>query len=244
MVSIPIVLIPARIESSRFPAKALAPMEGIPMVIRCAQNSLNAGLRSVICTDSELISDTASKYNIESILTPEFNTGTDRIHYAASLLDSDLIINLQGDEPLISSGAIGEFSAKLQTLSADNHRVILNGLSELDQKYAFDPNNVKAVVNDANEVIYLSRKPIRNTNDIKEMPVYLKQLGLYGFTKSILAEFAGLPQPRVEKTESIEMMRWLNKREIISGIILDTPSISVDTPEDLLLAISKLSRTV
>ena len=236
----PTVLIPARIESTRFPAKALAPIQGVPMVIRCAQNALNAGLRTVICTDSELISDTAKKYDIESILTPEFNTGTDRINYAASQLDSDLIINLQGDEPLISSDAIQEFSNRLKTISVDSHRVILNGLSELDQKYAFDPNNVKAVINDANDVIYLSRKPIRNTNDITDMPVYLKQLGLYGFSKTILEEFASISQPRVEKTESIEMMRWLNIRETISGIILDTPSISVDTPEDLLLATSKL----
>ena len=235
----PTVLIPARIESTRFPAKALAPIQGVPMVIRCAQNSINAGLPTVICTDSELISDTAKKYNIECILTPEFNTGTDRIHFASTQLDSDLIINLQGDEPLISSDAIAEFSNKLQTISVDQ-RIILNGLSELDQKYAFDPNNVKAVINDANDVIYLSRKPIRNTNDITDMPIYLKQLGLYGFSKSILEEFASISQPRVEKTESIEMMRWLNIRETVSGVILDTPSISVDTPEDLLLATSKL----
>ena len=93
-------------ESERFPGKPLAPIHGTPMSIRCALNAQKTGLNTYICTDSELIIDTANKYNINAIKTPVFNTGTDRVEWAARTINASIIVNLQGDEPLISTEAI------------------------------------------------------------------------------------------------------------------------------------------
>ena len=118
----PTVLIPARMESLRFPGKPLAPILGIPMVIRCAYNSKDAGLDPIICTNNDLIIDAAKKYSIDSIKTPDFNTGTDRVFWAAQQLQVNKIINLQGDEPLISAEALRKFANHIDTcLLADGH---------------------------------------------------------------------------------------------------------------------------
>ena len=223
-----VALIPARMESTRFPGKPLAPINGVPMVIRCAQNSLNAGLDTFICTDSQLICDAANSYSIKSLLTPSFNTGTDRVNWAASRLNYSHVINLQGDEPLLSSTALSFFAE--DTLRISNPDVILNGLSTLSPNYAFDPNNVKAILRDNSDIVYLSRKPVRNSSS---SPIYIKQLGLYGMKVETLNSFSQLPQSRLELVESVEMLRWLEAKNQLCGTVLDTPSISVDTPEDL-----------
>ena len=228
-----IVLIPARMESLRFPGKPLAPILGVPMVIRCAHNSKDAGLEPIICTDSDLIIDVvASKYQINSIKTPNFNTGTDRVHWSAHQIQAEKIINLQGDEPLISPDALNKFAKHIDNCTSTKP-LIINGLSVLQQKKAFDPNNVKAVINNFDEVVYLSRKPLRNSQDSSNDFIYLKQLGLYGFSIDALNQFSSCEQTRLEKAESIEMLRWIEHRNTLSSLILDTPSISVDTPEDL-----------
>ena len=112
-------------------------------------------------------------------------------------------------------------------------KYILNGLAHLEQKKAFDPNNVKAVINQFDEVVYLSRKPLRNSHDSSNDFVYLKQLGLYGFSFDALKQFSSNDQTRLEKAESVEMLRWIETKNTLSAFVLDTPSISVDTPEDL-----------
>ena len=228
----PVILIPARMESARFPGKPLAPILHIPLVIRCANNAISSGLDTYVCTDSQLILDACKSFSIPSIKTPEFSTGTDRVHWSSQQLNFDLIINLQGDEPLIKPQAIKTFSDQLEH-SNQQDNFISNGLTSLDQTHAFDPNNVKAIQDNNSRIIYLSRKPLRNSNDSNKFPIYLKQLGLYGFTKASLNKFSNLNQSRLELTESIEMLRWIEEGMNLNGNILDTPSISVDTPEDL-----------
>ena len=227
-----VVLIPARLESSRFPAKALAPILGIPMVILCAQNASASGLPTFVCTDNDLICKTCELYDIKFVKTPPFNTGTDRVHWAADQLDFSFIINLQGDEPLISPSAIKSIADNIESADPD-HLSIFNGLSSLSPNKSFDPNNVKAVINDSNKIVFLSRKSIINSTSDSPSTLFLKQLGLYAFTKKSLDYFAKMPQCRIELNENIEMMRWLNHSLPLNGLLLDTPSISVDTPEDL-----------
>lgn len=236
-----IILIPARLESSRFPGKALAPVKGVPMIVRCAQNAQGTNLKTVVCTDSELIADTCRKNEIEVKITPNFNTGTDRVEWAAKQLNSELIINLQGDEVLITTEAILKFADCLENISEkEQDNTIINGVSPLSSQNAFDRNNVKAVISEEENILYLSRKPIRNTNNPDQMSSYLKQLGLYGFHGSALEKFSSLKQSRLEITESVEMLRWLEQGNKLKGILLRTPSISVDTPEDLIEAESYL----
>ena len=100
------IFIPARMGSTRFPGKPLAPIEGIPMVVYCAKNALKTGLKVFVCTDSEEIVAVCSLYNVNGILTPDCQTGTDRIALASKNMDLDYVINLQGDEPLIDGDSI------------------------------------------------------------------------------------------------------------------------------------------
>lgn len=228
----PVILIPARMESTRFPGKPLAPIKGEPMVIRCAKNAIKTGIRTLVCTDSEMIKLVCEDYKIEVIETPRFNTGTDRIAWAAANLGNDIVINLQGDEPLVNTEAISKFASHIASefLSTD---IIWNGVTSIEQKSAFDPNNVKAVVDGAGRILYLTRKPIRNSIESELFPIYLKQLGLYGFTKEILMEFASITNSRLEKSESVEMLRWLENGKKLMSINLQCTSVSVDTPEDI-----------
>jgi 3-deoxy-manno-octulosonate cytidylyltransferase (CMP-KDO synthetase) len=222
-------------ESTRFPGKPLAPIKGEPMIIHCAKNAIMTGIRTIVCTDSEMIRLACKDYKVEVIETPYFDTGTDRIAWAAAMLENDLVINLQGDEPLIHAKAITSFLSHIASDSCAED-VIWNGVTSIEQKSAFDPNNVKAVVDNAGNVLYLTRKPIRNSIDPDVFPIYLKQLGLYGFSKEILIEFASMANSRLEKSESVEMLRWLENGKRLVSVNLGCMSISVDTPEDLIEA--------
>ena len=100
------IFIPARMESTRFPGKPLAPIDGIPMIVYCARNAIKTGLEVYVCTDSEEIMAVCSLYNIKAIITPYCETGTDRIAIAAKNMGLSYVINLQGDEPLIDCDSI------------------------------------------------------------------------------------------------------------------------------------------
>jgi len=227
----PVVLIPARMESIRFPGKPLAPILGLPMVIYCAQNAVSSGYATFICTDSQIIIEAAKNYGIETIKTPSFLTGTDRINWASKQIDAEYLINLQGDEPLINSEAIIEIGNNLIN-TKNNLNCIFNGLIDMDNESAYDPNIVKAVVRLDKTIAYLSRKAIRNNS--QSVACYIKQLGLYAFHKTALDSFSKLEQSPLELSEKIEMLRWIDNSKDLIAVKLNTRSVSVDTPEDLL----------
>lgn len=227
----PVILIPSRMESERFPGKPLAPIGGIPMVIYCARNAMATGYNTYICTDSDLISEAARQYGIKSILTPRFATGTDRVNWAGKEIGAEYIINLQGDEPLIQPEAIRRMGEEV-VQAHDTKKTIFNGVINLENELAYDPNNVKAVVRLNKTICYLSRKAIRNTNKPGSF-IYTKQLGLYAFHKNALDHYARLDQSPLELAEKIEMLRWIDYGYDLNAVYSETQSISVDTPEDL-----------
>ena len=231
-----VILIPARMESSRFPGKPLAPINGIPMIIVCAKNAMQTGIKTVVCTNSEDIGSVCKERKVDYIITPDFNTGTDRISWASKQMGCDLIVNLQGDEPLIDTKNIAKFISTCENEYNQNANTIWNGIAPIDQKFAFDPNNVKAIVNHKSNIMYMTRKPVRNSARPDLFPMYLKQLGLYGFSNASLEKFSQTKQQRLELSESIEMMRWLELEKTLKGVQLQCTSISVDTPEDLIEA--------
>ncbi len=212
------------------------------MIVHCARNAIKTGVDTFVCTDNDMIKLVCQEYDVRVMTTPSFNTGTDRIAWAADRLGYDFIVNLQGDEPLVPTEAITKFISSIG-LAAKAKEHIWNGISAIDQKSAFDPNNVKAAVDDDGTILYMTRKPIRSSLDPKIFPIYLKQLGLYGFHKEVLAEFASMAQSRLESCESIEMLRWLGDRRSLMSIILECPSISVDIPEDLAEVERRLNHT-
>ena len=226
-------------ESVRFPGKPLAPLNGVPMIVYCAKNVINAGQSVRVCTDSEAICSVCKLYDIPHILTPSFNTGTDRVAWAAQQYESDIVVNLQGDEPLITSNDIEAFVDHLvRSLPADDSNdLIVNAVSPLDSLNAFDPNNVKCSISHNNQILYLSRKAIPNS---PEPDSYYKQLGLYGMSFNTLLSFSTMRQTQLELAEKIEMIRWLDNSRLLTSFVIDHPTVSVDTPEDFVKAIALL----
>ena len=227
------ILIPARMASRRFPGKPLALINGIPMVVYCAKNAIKTGLEVIVCTDSKEIMSVCSSYDINSILTPEFNTGTDRIAHVAESLYTENIINLQGDEPLITSKSINRMAEKLNSLEKESSEII-SGISFLNPQLASDSNIVKCAIIDRYSIIqYFSRKPLLNNSNADNNSIYIKQLGLYGMAKKNLREFSSLPQGNLEKAENVELLRWIENKKLVTSCFVTENTVSVDTPEDL-----------
>jgi 3-deoxy-manno-octulosonate cytidylyltransferase (CMP-KDO synthetase) len=238
----PVVLIPARLESRRLPGKALADLSGVPMVIRCALNAKDAGLQTWVCSDSPAILKACSIWGVRHLLTPTFNTGTDRCTWAAQKLCAESILILQGDEPLISPEALRAFSAAVLAVGNQTD-CILNGLSPLNAAAAEDPNNVKAVQGEDGSIKKLTRTPIASKASQEQTPNCFKQLGLYGGLQKSFDHFAGLSPSPGERDTSIEMLRWLEANLVLQGVVLQTPAISVDTESDLQAARRWLAQT-
>jgi 3-deoxy-manno-octulosonate cytidylyltransferase (CMP-KDO synthetase) len=231
----PLALIPARLQSQRLPGKALADVGGLPMVVRCARNAAAAGLRAWVCTDSPAILDACQAWGVQHLATPAFATGTDRCTWAARTLDAERLVILQGDEPLIEPTALTEFAAALLD-AATGPDTILNGLSLLDAAGAQDPNNVKALQRPEGSISQLTRSYMPASG-------HLKQLGLYGGRLDSFERFAAIGPSPQEHAESIEMLRWLNAGQLLQGVLLATPALSVDTSADLEAARQWLAQT-
>ena len=118
------IFIPARMGSTRFPGKPLAPIDGIPMIVYCARNAIKTGLEVYVCTDSEEIMAVCSLYNVKAIITPHCETGTDRIAIAAQNMGLSYVINLQGDEPLIDVESINLIISMIPILEKKENAII------------------------------------------------------------------------------------------------------------------------
>ncbi len=243
------VVIPARYASSRLPAKPLADIVGIPMVVRVAQRiellKRNRFIASItIATDHPDIVLAAQQHNIACCLTRvDHATGTDRIAETVELLklpDNAIVINVQGDEPLIDPAIV---TAVAQTLVDQPNASIATAAHPIhDAPTFFNPNVVKVVVDQRGFARYFSRAPIPYARDAfaleqSVLPSAFKarrHIGLYAYRVSYLRQYAKLPQSDIERFESLEQLRaLLNGYEIA---VLDWPgaiAAGVDTPEDL-----------
>ncbi len=228
------ILIPARMGSTRFPGKPLKNIDGIPMIIKCAKNAIETGLDVNVATDSKLIKETCDQYGVQSIMTPECSTGTDRLAIAVEKVESEYIINLQGDEPMIDRDSINKILSSLSILK-DCKNTILNAVSLIERNKAIDINNVKCALRQSdNNIQYFSRKPLLNEILADGREIYYKQVGLYAMSRNNLKKFSSLSEGKLEKAERVELLRWIENGFTISGCILDIEPISVDTPSDLI----------
>lgn len=227
------ILIPARMESVRFPGKPLSPIGGIPMVIYCAENAKKTGYPTYVCTDSKDILSVCKLHNVSCIETPRFNTGTDRVAWSAKELELDYIVNLQGDEPLITDLYLNLFISEFLDSQSESSKIQC-GVTKIDPKEAFDPNNVKCAISfELNKILYFSRKPLLNSNDKANLEPYYKQIGLYGMNFRNLQIFTSLEQGKLELCENVELLRWIENDKLINPCLLDVKNISVDSPADL-----------
>ena len=240
------VVIPARLASSRLPNKPLADIAGLPMVIRVAQRaSQSSAQRVVVATDSTEVMKVCQHFAVESVLTRvDHASGSDRLAEACHLLevsDDALIVNVQGDEPLIDPLLIDAVASELAqrtncAMSTAAH--VITDLPDL-----LNPNVVKVVLDMHQTALYFSRAPIPSCRDMSgqawwesgELPAPLRHVGIYGYRASFVKLFPKLQHSPLERLESLEQLRVLwHGYKIAVHTTHFAPGLSVDTEEDLL----------
>ena len=234
-----LVVIPARLGSTRLPRKPLADINGKPMVVRVAERAMQSLAQSVVvATDSSEIQAVCDEHRIECLLTrADHPTGTDRIAEVAQLLklpENALIVNVQGDEPLIPPELINEVAvtlAKHSECAISTIATPITNPSEIE-----NPNVVKVVLNRFDEALYFSRAPIPFVRDadVPSPTPHLRHLGIYAYRAQFLQAYSRLDPSTPELAEALEQLRALwNGYRIAVHTTHNAPPAGVDTPEDL-----------
>ena len=234
-----LVVIPARLGSTRLPRKPLADIGGKPMVIRVAERAKQSLAQSVVvATDSPEIQAACDEHRIECLLTSENHpTGTDRIAEVAQLLklpSNAIVVNVQGDEPLIPPELINQVAITLaehEQCAISTVAVPIADLAEIN-----NPNVVKVVLNRSGEALYFSRAPIPFVRDAQsnQKTEHLRHLGIYAYRADFLQAYTRLEPAPPEQAEALEQLRALwNGYRIAVHTASQTPPAGVDTPEDL-----------
>ncbi len=233
------VVIPARYASTRLPGKPLLDIAGKPMVIRVAEQAAKSGASEiVIATDFEKISHVAAQHDITAVMTRiDHASGTDRIAEVAQKLnwaDDDIVVNVQGDEPLIEPSLIAEVAQHLAN-SAD--AVMATACHRIHDEASFlNPNIVKVVIDANGYALYFSRAPIPYPRDESyKTPIQAyRHIGIYAYRVGFLKQYAALTITELEKIESLEQLRVLHHGfKIGVAITKNAPASGVDTQEDL-----------
>jgi 3-deoxy-manno-octulosonate cytidylyltransferase (CMP-KDO synthetase) len=238
-------LIPARYASTRLPGKPLADIAGVPMVVRVARRAERAGAeRVVVATDDERIRAAVEKHGVACCLTRgDHPTGTDRLAEAAmqlDLADDAIVVNVQGDEPLLAPELIRGVA---ELLAAHPDAAIATACHAIDDPAeAFNPNVVKVVLDRAGYALYFSRATIPWARDAfaisraalpPNFPLH-RHYGLYAYRAGFLRRFPSLPPAPVERFEALEQLRALwHGHRIVVQVAAGTPAPGVDTEEDL-----------
>ncbi len=236
------IIIPARIASSRFPNKVLADINGLPMVIATAKRVENID-EVAIATDSQEVLEVSKKHGFKAVMTsPIHKSGTDRINEAAQFLDikdDEIVINVQADEPFIESEVVK--SVYDRVLKAKNEQegvMMVSCFKEIDPSFADNPNHVKVITDCYGYAIYFSRSKI--PYDREEHRNYFGHLGIYGFTKNSLENFCKLENAPIEDIEKLEQLRAIYHGKKIAMVKVESKSFGIDTKEDLALALKTL----
>ena len=222
-------IIPARLNSKRFPKKILMPLNGKPMVANTVERSLMAKNldRVILAIDSEETKNALKAFDFEIVMTSKDHTsGTDRIaEVVQDIEEANIIINIQGDEPMIDPKIIDSLINKLESPFIEFATIINKNLSASD---ILNPNVVKAFINEREEIIDFKR----NIFDFQIGGAY-RHIGLYGYTREVLMKFNELEPSQNELTEKLEQLRAIDNGIKIHALIEDYNSISIDTEQDL-----------
>ena len=230
------VVIPARLASSRLERKALADLGGKPMVIRVAERSAqSAANRIIVATDAQEIESVCKAANLEVMMTREDHpSGTDRLAEVAlqlGLNDEAIVVNVQGDEPLIPVDLINQVANTLQ--SKPHFAMATAAVAIHDQSEIANPNAVKVVLSKNNEALYFSRSTIPFDRS-HSSPIYYRHLGIYAYRTGFLKAFSNLAISPLEQAESLEQLRALwHGYAIAVHITPESPPPGVDTQADL-----------
>jgi len=229
------IIIPARLNSSRFENKILVDILGLPMVIRTAK-AVSILDDVVIATDSEDVIELASQHGIKAVMTSaDHQSGTDRINEAVNILDladDEVVVNVQADEPFIEPEVVQAVIDKVSELKNRDFTMV-SCYKEISSEMADDPNHVKVICDDNDDAIYFSRSKIPYHRDHYNSAKYKGHLGIYGFTKKSLNTFCSYEASLLEDTEKLEQLRALSNSSKINMVKVESNSFGIDTKEDL-----------
>ncbi len=232
------VLIPARLASTRLPNKPLADIGGLPMIVRVAQRAMLSGAaRVVVACDSQQIADACAAHGITAVLTKaDHPSGSDRLAQACDLLglkDDEIVVNVQGDEPLMDPLLINAVAEILKNLPDSSMGTAANAIESAAD--LANPNVVKVVLDAANHALYFSRSLIPYNRDAHPLaPQPLRHVGIYSYRVGFLRQFPTLAQAPIEVSEQLEQLRALwHGHRIAVHVTQQAPGPGVDTPEDL-----------
>ncbi len=236
-------IIPARYASTRLPGKPLKDICGKPMICRVYDRAKLAKSvdEVIVATDDERIFQAVEKNHGRAMMTrADHKTGADRLaEVAEKFSDVDVIVNVQGDEPLIEPSLIDELIAQFESDAALQMATVAVELHDEDEMK--NPNNVKVIFDKQNNALYFSRSLIPYPRNVGKAKVY-KHIGIYAYRRNFLLDYAKMPSTPLEESESLEQLRALENGYKIRVIISDCKFIGVDTEEDLKLVNEIFSR--
>ena len=232
-----VAVIPARYDSSRFPGKPLAKATGKYLIQHVYERvrACRRIERVLIATDDERIRRAAAEFSAECVMTsPEHASGTDRIAEVAASLSAEIIVNVQGDEPEVEPDALEALISRLEAEPKLAMATLARGFREDEDPR--DPNLVKVVLDDQGYALYFSRSVIPHgrgcPDGVAETDRYLLHLGVYGYRKDFLLEFAQMPASDLEKLEQLEQLRALQAGARIAVSVVSYLGQGIDTPEE------------
>jgi 3-deoxy-manno-octulosonate cytidylyltransferase (CMP-KDO synthetase) len=234
-----VAIIPARYHSNRFEGKPLAKIMGKPMIQHVYERAQAVTLlsRVAVATDDERIADCVRGFGGEVVMTrPDHVSGTDRLAEAAGIMDigdQDVVVNIQGDQPLFEAEVISQVATPLLEDPALPMSTLIYKIVRKEE--ISDPNHVKTVFDRHNNALYFSRSsiPFQRNPEEPETPTYYKHLGFYGYRKGFLLTFVSLPEGEWERFEKLEQLRALEFGYKIRVVLTQHDSVEVDTQQDL-----------
>ena len=232
-------MIPARLDSTRLPGKLMMDLNGSPVILSTLLNTIKTNLfdEVYVVTDSKEIYNYLIKHHKNILFSKENHvSGSDRIAEFAKDMEVDIIVNVQGDEPLIDKKSLQKL---VNTFKLDKYKKIdLVSLMKVisNREEVENPNNVKVVTDSDDFAIYFSRSPIPFNSTSNPKLNYFKHIGIYGFRKKSLVDFYNSKPTKLELIEKLEQLRYLESGKKIKMVISNFDGIGIDTMEDLIKA--------
>lgn len=234
-----LVVIPARWSSARYPGKPLVPIAGVPMIVRVARRAAMASLagRVVVATDDDRIREAVELEGFEAVMTrPDHANGSERIAEAVEMLGgAEIVVNVQGDEPLLDPATVDLVVEALRSDSSLGCATPVAPITTVEE--LLSPSIVKVVVDHGGEALYFSRSPIPYVRDLPEerwpeLGLHLRHIGIYAYRRRVLERLVSSPPSELERCEQLEQLRLLALGERIRCCPVSHSGRGVDTPED------------
>jgi 3-deoxy-manno-octulosonate cytidylyltransferase (CMP-KDO synthetase) len=239
-----VAIIPARFASTRFPGKPLAILGGKPVIQRVYEQAKKVFENVFVATDDDRIYDAVEQFGGKAIMTsPNHKSGTDRCYeaYQKCGIETDVVVNIQGDEPFIHQSQLLTIKELFLQPETDIATLVKPFASDTSFDVLSNPNSPKVVVDDNWNALYFSRSVIpylrgKETETWASEHTYYKHIGLYAFKSDVLGKVTSLEQAPLEIAESLEQLRWLSAGYTIKVGKTNVETIGIDTPEDLAAA--------